>query len=183
MAVALRLNRQGTKDRPYYKIVAVDQRKRRDGRYIEQIGVYDPMTDGENFEIDLGAAERWLKVGARPSDTVRSMIRKARTKAETEGDAPVAEEAPAAAALAAAAAAETAAEPEAPAAEEEAPAVEETPVVEEAPEPVAEAPAAEEAPAEVEQAAPAAEEAPAEETPAEEPPAEETPPADEENKA
>jgi small subunit ribosomal protein S16 len=107
MAVALRLSRQGAKDRPYYKIVAVDQRKRRDGRYIEQIGTYDPMVKGDNSTIDLAKAEKWLSVGARPSDTVRSIIRKARTKASEETpvqetpakevEAPAKEEAPAAA--------------------------------------------------------------------------------------
>jgi small subunit ribosomal protein S16 len=82
MAVSLRLNRKGTKDRPYYKIVAVDKRKRRDGRYIEQLGTYDPLkAEDPNFEIDLEAAEKWLAVGAKPSDTVKSMIRKARTAA------------------------------------------------------------------------------------------------------
>lgn len=97
MAVALRLNRQGAKDRPYYKIVAVDKRKRRDGRYIEQIGTYDPMTDGDNFTIDLEKAEKWLSVGAHPSDTVRSIIRKARTKAarETPAESPAEAESPA----------------------------------------------------------------------------------------
>nr|WP_018968725.1 30S ribosomal protein S16 [Rubritalea marina] len=79
--VALRLNRQGTKDRPYYKIVAVDSRKRRDGRYIEQLGVYNPMTEGTNFNIDLEKAEQWIKNGAQPSDTVRSIIKKARAAA------------------------------------------------------------------------------------------------------
>ena len=46
MSVSIRLNRKGTKDRPYYKIVAVDSRKRRDGRYIEQVGTYDPLVEG-----------------------------------------------------------------------------------------------------------------------------------------
>lgn len=81
MSVSIRLTRRGTKDRPYYKIVAVDSRKRRDGRYIEQLGTYDPLKDGENYEIDLEKAEKWLSVGAKPSDTVNSMIRKARTAA------------------------------------------------------------------------------------------------------
>jgi small subunit ribosomal protein S16 len=81
MAVAIRLNRQGAKDRPYYKIVAVDSRKRRDGRYIEQLGTYDPMQEGENYLIDLEKADKWLGVGARPSETVASIIRKARTSA------------------------------------------------------------------------------------------------------
>ena len=109
MAVALRLNRKGTKDRPYYKIVAVDQRKRRDGRYIAQIGTYDPMSEGDNFTLDLEAADHWLSVGARPSDTVRSIIRKARTKEEAGESALPESAAKAKAALAAAAAAETAA--------------------------------------------------------------------------
>jgi small subunit ribosomal protein S16 len=81
MAVAIRLNRKGTKDRPYYKIVAVDSRKRRDGRYIEQLGTYDPLIDGTNFSIDLEKADKWLSVGAKASETVASIIRKARTAA------------------------------------------------------------------------------------------------------
>ena len=52
MAVAIRLNRQGSKDRPYYKIVVVDSRARRDGRYIEQVGSYDPMKEGVNYTIN-----------------------------------------------------------------------------------------------------------------------------------
>ncbi|MCE2961042.1 MAG: 30S ribosomal protein S16 [Akkermansiaceae bacterium] len=81
MSVSLRLNRKGTKDRPYYKIVAVDSRKRRDGRYIEQIGTYNPLVEGTNYEIDLAKADKWLAVGAKPSETVNSFIRKARTAA------------------------------------------------------------------------------------------------------
>ncbi len=79
MSVSIRLNRKGTKDRPYYKIVAVDSRKRRDGRYIEQLGTYDPLVDGVNYTIDLAIADKWLAVGAKPSETVNSIIRKART--------------------------------------------------------------------------------------------------------
>ncbi len=81
MAVALRLNRQGTKDRPYYKIVAVDSRKRRDGRYIEQVGTYDPLKEGVNYTVDLEKADKWVGVGAQVSETVNSIIRKARTAA------------------------------------------------------------------------------------------------------
>ncbi len=76
--VAIRLNRQGTKDRPYYKIVAVDNRKRRDGRYIEQMGTYNPMLDGVNYKIDLEKIDKWIGNGAQPSDTVRDIIKKAR---------------------------------------------------------------------------------------------------------
>ncbi len=76
--VAIRLNRQGSKDRPYYKVVVVDSRARRDGAYIEQVGTYNPMLEGENFSLDLEKVEKWLGNGAQPSDTVRSMIKKAR---------------------------------------------------------------------------------------------------------
>lgn len=79
--VSLRLTRKGTKDRPFYKIVAIDSRKRRDGRYIEQLGNYDPMQEGVNYKIDLDAADRWIKNGARPSETVASIIKKARNAA------------------------------------------------------------------------------------------------------
>ena len=72
MAVAIRLNRQGSKDRPYYKIVVVDSRARRDGR------TYDPMQEGVNYTIDLEKVDKWLSNGAQPSETVNSMIRKAR---------------------------------------------------------------------------------------------------------
>lgn len=81
MSVSIRLNRKGTKDRPYYKIVAVDSRKRRDGRFIEQLGTYDPLLEGTNYTIDLAIADKWLGVGAKPSETVNSIIRKARTAA------------------------------------------------------------------------------------------------------
>ena len=58
MAVAIRLNRQGSKDRPYYKIVVVDSRARRDGRYIEQVGSYDPMKEGVNYTINLEKVDK-----------------------------------------------------------------------------------------------------------------------------
>ncbi|MGE9267095.1 MAG: 30S ribosomal protein S16 [Verrucomicrobiales bacterium] len=76
--VSLRLTRQGSKDRPYYKIIAIDKRKRRDGRGIEQIGTYNPMQEGENYTIDLEKADKWLAVGAEASETVASIIKKAR---------------------------------------------------------------------------------------------------------
>ncbi|MFT5633224.1 MAG: small subunit ribosomal protein S16 [Rubritalea sp.] len=79
--VALRLSRQGTKDRPYYKIVAVDSRKRRDGRPIEQLGTYNPMIEGVNYSIDIDKAEKWLGNGAQASETVNSIIKKAKKQA------------------------------------------------------------------------------------------------------
>jgi small subunit ribosomal protein S16 len=81
MAVAIRLRREGAKNSPYYKIVVADQRRARDGKFIEIIGTYDPKLEGENFSIKLDRAEYWVGVGARPSQTVGSIITKARKKA------------------------------------------------------------------------------------------------------
>ena len=63
---------------PYYKVVVADQRSPRDGKFIEIIGTYDPKLAGDNSRIDLDRADYWIKCGARPSDTVRSIIKKAR---------------------------------------------------------------------------------------------------------
>lgn len=79
--VAIRLTRQGSKDRPYYKIVVIDSRTRRDGRYIEQIGSYNPMEDGENYSIDLEKLDDWTKKGAQASPTVTQLVKKARKQA------------------------------------------------------------------------------------------------------
>ena len=73
MAVVLRLRREGSKDRPYYKIVAADKRFARDGRIIEQIGTYDPMQTGDNTKLDLEKVDKFLSDGAKPSETVASL--------------------------------------------------------------------------------------------------------------
>ncbi|MBN8708149.1 MAG: 30S ribosomal protein S16 [Verrucomicrobia bacterium 61-8] len=78
MAVAIRLKREGARNHPYYKIVVTDQRSPRDGKFIEIIGTYDPKKEGENFSLSLDRAEYWVGVGARPSQTVGSLINKAR---------------------------------------------------------------------------------------------------------
>lgn len=80
--VAIRLTRQGSKNRPYYKIVVVDSRTRRDGAFIDQVGTYDPMKEGVNYTLDLEKVDQWIKNGAQPSETVSSMIRKARSAAQ-----------------------------------------------------------------------------------------------------
>jgi len=80
MAVAIRLRREGARNHPYYKIVVADQRSPRDGKFIEILGTYDPKVEGENFQIALDRAEYWVGVGARPSQTVNSLITKARKK-------------------------------------------------------------------------------------------------------
>ena len=79
MAVAIRLRREGTKNRPFYRIVVADSRKRRDGRFIEMIGTYDPLKKSDdNSLIDLAKADAWIGKGAKASETVASIIRKAR---------------------------------------------------------------------------------------------------------
>ena len=142
MAVKMRLMRMGKTKSPHYRVVVMDGRAPRDGRYIDLIGRYDPREDPSVVEIDNEKAVGWLEKGAQPTETVRKLLEVsgALTKYKVTagkihtvgGDAP-------------------AAEAPAPAAAEEAP--------EAAEEPVTEEPAAEE---------PAAEETPAEETPAEE---------------
>ncbi len=74
MAVKLRLTRMGRKKRPFYRIVAVDSRKRRDGGYIEAIGTYNPLNHPASYSVEREAALKWLRVGAQPSDTVRSLL-------------------------------------------------------------------------------------------------------------
>ena len=81
MAVAIRLRREGTKNSPAYRVVVADNRSPRDGRFIELIGTYDPKKAADNFSLDLGRVDHWLSVGARPSDTVRSLIKRARAAA------------------------------------------------------------------------------------------------------
>ena len=78
MAVAIRLKREGTRNSPYYKIVVADQRKPRDGKFIEIIGTYDPKKAGENYSIKLDRADYWVGVGARASRTVGNNMTKAR---------------------------------------------------------------------------------------------------------
>ena len=75
--VKLRLRRMGAKKRPSYRIVAADSRSPRDGAFIESFGYYDPITDPATVKVDVDRARHWLSVGAQPTDTVRSLLRKA----------------------------------------------------------------------------------------------------------
>ena len=74
MAVKIRLTRIGRHDDPFYRIVAADSRFARDGRYIEQIGYFDPEKGVENAVVDEGLALKWLGLGAQPSDTVKAIF-------------------------------------------------------------------------------------------------------------
>lgn len=74
--VKLRLQRFGTKKRPFYRVVAADSRKKRDGRYLEIIGTYDPTRQPVFIEINNELAKKWLFAGAQPTDTVKSLFSK-----------------------------------------------------------------------------------------------------------
>jgi small subunit ribosomal protein S16 len=80
--VAIRLRREGAKNNPFYRIVVADSRNRRDGRFIEQVGTYNPLLKGTNFDINLPSIETWISKGAQPSETVGSIIKKARKAAK-----------------------------------------------------------------------------------------------------
>ena len=80
MAVIIRLRRDGTKNSPYYRVVVADKHSPRDGKFLELIGTYDPKKKTENSTIKIERADHWIKLGAKPSDTVRSILKKARAK-------------------------------------------------------------------------------------------------------
>jgi small subunit ribosomal protein S16 len=75
--VKIRLRRMGAKKRPFYRIVVADSRSPRDGRFIEEIGTYNPLTDPAEIKIDGERAKQWIQNGAQPTDTVRSLLKKA----------------------------------------------------------------------------------------------------------
>ena len=75
--VKIRLRRMGAKKDPYYRIVVADSRSPRDGRFIEEIGTYDPLSESEKLKVDLERAKYWIANGAQPTDTVRGLLKKA----------------------------------------------------------------------------------------------------------
>lgn len=79
--VRLRLTRTGRKKRPFYRIVAADSRAPRDGRIIERLGYYDPMLNPSDLKVDLDRVDYWLSVGASTTETVGSLIARARKQA------------------------------------------------------------------------------------------------------
>ncbi|MBQ3602442.1 MAG: 30S ribosomal protein S16 [Clostridia bacterium] len=76
MAVKIRLRRMGAKKAPFYRIVVADSRYPRDGRFIEEIGTYDAMKEPAEIKIDAEKAQQWIKNGAQPTDTVKSILKK-----------------------------------------------------------------------------------------------------------
>jgi small subunit ribosomal protein S16 len=81
MAVKIRLARHGAKKRPYYRIVVADSRVARDGRAIEQVGTYNPLTEPATVKLDLERVDKWIADGAKPTDTVARLIENARKEA------------------------------------------------------------------------------------------------------
>jgi small subunit ribosomal protein S16 len=83
MAITLRLARYGTKKRPFYRIVAADTRARRDGRFLEQVGTYDPASEPPAVALDRERIKHWRDVGAVPSETVRGLLNRFMNAADT----------------------------------------------------------------------------------------------------
>jgi len=76
VAVKIRLRRLGAKRAPFYRVVVADSRFPRDGRFIEEIGYYDPTKDPADVKIDADKAKTWIKNGAQPTDTVKALLKK-----------------------------------------------------------------------------------------------------------
>ena len=83
MAVKIRMKRVGAKNAPVFRIVVADGRSPRDGKFIEELGTYQPLKKGNNFTLDMERADYWVSKGAQPSETVASFIKKANKAAAT----------------------------------------------------------------------------------------------------
>ncbi len=76
MAVKIRLKRMGAKKAPFYRVVVADSRYPRDGRFIEEVGYYNPLTDPVTVQIDAEKAKKWIENGAQPTETVKTLLKK-----------------------------------------------------------------------------------------------------------
>ena len=76
MAVKIRLRRIGSKKAPFYRVVVADSRNARDGRFIEEIGTYNPLTNPSTISIDTAKVDEWMKKGAQPTDSVKSLLKR-----------------------------------------------------------------------------------------------------------
>ena len=76
MAVKMRLRRMGQKKAPFYRVIVADERSPRDGKFIDEIGYYNPLRDPAEIKIDTAKAEKWLNDGAQPTETVKSILKK-----------------------------------------------------------------------------------------------------------
>lgn len=77
MAVKIRLRRMGAKKAPFYRIVVADSRYPRDGRFIDEVGYYNPLTEPIDLKVDTEKVQKWISNGAQPTDTVKSLLKKA----------------------------------------------------------------------------------------------------------
>ncbi|MGN0172390.1 MAG: 30S ribosomal protein S16 [Acutalibacteraceae bacterium] len=77
MAVKIRLRRMGAKKAPFYRIVVADSRYPRDGRFIDEVGYYNPLTDPIELKLDTEKVQKWIGNGAQPTDTVKALLKKA----------------------------------------------------------------------------------------------------------
>ena len=77
MAVKIRLRRMGAKKKPFYRIIVADSRSPRDGRFIEELGTYDPLKDPSEIKVDGEKAKQWIANGAQPTETVKVLLKKA----------------------------------------------------------------------------------------------------------
>ncbi|MPW26059.1 30S ribosomal protein S16 [Alkalibaculum sp. M08DMB] len=76
MAVKIRLKRMGSHKKPFYRIVVADSRAPRDGKFIEEIGYFNPLSEPNEFKIEADKVKKWLSTGAQPSETVKSLLKK-----------------------------------------------------------------------------------------------------------
>ena len=76
MAVKIRLRRMGAKKAPFYRVVVADERSPRDGKFIDEIGYYNPLTNPADVKIDAEKAQKWIENGAQPTETVKSLLKK-----------------------------------------------------------------------------------------------------------
>ena len=76
MAVKIRLRRMGAKKAPFYRVIVADSRSPRDGRFIEEIGYYNPISEPVEVKINAEAAQKWIKNGAQPTETVKALLKK-----------------------------------------------------------------------------------------------------------
>ena len=76
MAVKIRLRRMGAKKAPFYRVIVADERSPRDGKFIDEIGYYNPLTEPAEIKIDAAKAEKWLNDGAQPTETVKALLKK-----------------------------------------------------------------------------------------------------------
>lgn len=86
--VKIRLRRIGAKKKPFYRVVVADSRNARDGRFIEEIGTYNPLTNPAEIKIDFVKAKEWIGKGAQPTDTVRALLKKVEAQATKTEETP-----------------------------------------------------------------------------------------------